>query len=233
METDFSYVDENLKRIKDNIAEAVAKYRSPGDNVTLMGVTKTQSVEAINRSVDLGVKDLGENRVQEYLSKKDGYRDGVRMHFIGHLQTNKVKYIINDMVLIHSVDSVHLAKEINRLAEKNSKVQDILIEINIGDEDTKSGIEIADTDELIAQIENMKNINLRGFMAIPPAGSDEEFLAKMQEIYEDEKQKLAGKYNIDTLSMGMSGDYVNAIKYGATIVRIGSALYGARDYSKK
>lgn len=232
METDFSWLEENYKKIKNNINDACAKCSRDPSEVTFMGVTKTVAPEIINASVDMGIDTLGENKVQEYLSKKDAYRKGVKMHFIGHLQTNKVKYIINDMVLIHSVASADLAEKIDKLAQKNGKVQDILIEVNIGDEPSKSGIATSDLDGLVEKVLTLENVNLRGFMAIPPAQNSEKYLARMQEIFENKKAELSGKCSIDTLSMGMSGDYESAVKYGATIVRIGTALYGARDYSK-
>jgi hypothetical protein len=231
MEPDLSYVGDNYRVITDRINEAKAKYRKPEEKITLIGVTKTVAPEIINYSVDLGVTDLGENRVQEYLSKKDAYRKNVNMHFIGHLQTNKVKYIINDMTLIHSVDSVKLAAEINRQAEKISKIQDILLEVNIGDENSKSGIEPKQLDLLLDEISKMSNLRVRGLMAIPPAIGSEKFLCMMQEIFEEKKKNKPDNCLMDILSMGMSGDYQKAIQYGATCVRIGTSLYGARNYS--
>lgn len=230
METDLSYVDRNYKIICGRIADAKAKYRSKDENITLVGVTKTVDPLIVNHSVDLGVKDLGENRVQEYLSKKDIYKKDVKMHFIGHLQTNKVKYIINDMSLIHSVDSLHLAKEISRQAEKADKIQNILIEINIGGENSKSGISEKELEELMCSISDLANLKIKGLMAIPPAEDSERFLCRMQELFDDIKQKKIKNCDMQILSMGMSGDYEQAIKYGATCVRLGTALYGARNY---
>lgn len=231
MAANLEVITENYKRITDRIAEAKAKYRSEKDEIMFLGVTKTVAPEIINHSVDLGIKNLGENRVQEYLSKKDFYRKNVSMHFIGHLQTNKVKYIINDMVLIHSVDSMHLAAEISRQAAKSGKVQDILIEVNIGDEQTKSGIDKNSLEELVYEAAELDNIRIKGLMCIPPASDSEKYLCSMQQIFEDMKQKKINNCSMDILSMGMSGDYENAIRYGSTCVRIGSALYGARNYN--
>ena len=147
------------------------------------------------------------------------------MHFIGHLQTNKVKYIIEDMALIHSVDSVHLAKEIDRQAARVGKVQEILIEVNIGDETSKSGIAPEQLVPLLEEVATFQNLKVKGLMTIPPAGENEKFLSKMQDLYLDIRSK-----NMDNIDMGMSGDYAKAIQYGATLVRIGSALFGARVY---
>ena len=227
---DLSYIDRNYESIVSRVRQASEKYRN-GEEISIIGVTKTVSPQAVNRSIDLGIKVLGENRVQEYLSKKDEYRKGVDVHFIGHLQSNKVKYIINDVSLIHSVDSEGLARQINSQAGKNSKIQDILLEINIGEEDSKSGIAAKDAAELCRAVLEMENLRLRGLMTIPPVGQSEKFLPRMQELFAELKIKL-GSADFDTLSMGMSGDFEEAIRYGATCVRIGTALYGARDYTK-
>ena len=175
----FGYIDENLKRIFHNVGEAKAKYRSPDDNIRIMAVTKTVAPEKVNYALSKGLDLIGENRVQEYLSKKDFY-DDAEIHFIGHLQTNKVKYIADSVSVIQSVDSLKLASEISRCAKKIGKVQDILIEVNIGGEESKSGIPADKAEELILQVSELDNINVRGMMTIPPAVDSEEFLYKMQ-----------------------------------------------------
>ncbi len=218
---------ENYKTICYNINNAKAKYRKPEDDVLLMGVTKTVPPEIINASIDLGISLLGENRVQEYLSKKDFYKPA-QVHMIGHLQTNKVKYIINEVSMIQSVGSEKLASEINRLALKNNKTMDILVEINIGSELSKSGVLPEELDELVEKISEMPAVNLRGLMTIPPVGSKEDVFEKMHGIFLEKKAKLGDSF--DTLSMGMSGDYELAVKHGSTLVRLGTALYGARKY---
>lgn len=224
----YNYLVENYKRICYNICDAKAKYRSSNDDVKLMGVTKTVPPEIVNASVDLGITLLGENRVQEFLSKKDLYNKNADVHIIGHLQTNKVKYIINEVSMIQSVDSVKLAAEINRLALKNDLVMDVLCEVNIGGEESKSGVSTDGLDELLSQISQMPGLRLRGLMTIPPVGCGEETFDKMHGIYLDKKQKYGECF--DTLSMGMSGDYELAVKHGSTLVRLGTALYGARKY---
>lgn len=230
METSFSYIEENIKRILDNIEEAKAKYRKNDEKIELIGVTKTVAPEAVNYAVSCGIKLLGENKVQEYLSKKDLYYKEADIHFIGHLQTNKVKNIISDMKLIQSVDSIKLASEINRQAERVNKVQDILIEVNIGNEESKSGIKPDTLGELLSELTSMRNIKVNGLMSIPPAGCSEEYFYRMQQLYIDISAKNVDNINMNVLSMGMSGDYQTSIKYGATMVRIGSALFGARSY---
>lgn len=229
MITNFSYIDENYKRILENVNNSIAKYRNPNDCIEIMAVTKTVQPEAINHAIGLGINVLGENRVQEYLSKKDFY-NSAKMHFIGRLQTNKVKYIINDMSLIHSIDSLKLAQEIDRLALKNGKVQDVLIEVNIANEDTKTGILPNELKIFLQEVSKYNNIKVKGLMTLPPANSGEKFLAKMQELYIDISQEKLDNIDMNILSMGTSGDYSEAIKYGSTMVRIGTALFGARKY---
>ena len=151
MDASFGYIDENLRIIRENIADAAEKYRSPGDRIRIMAVTKTVPPEAVNHAVSLGVDLLGENRVQEYQSKADAYDKSAEVQFIGHLQTNKVKYIISSVSMIQSVDSIRLAQEIDRLAVKNGLVMDVLCEVNIGGEESKSGIAPAELEGLLKE----------------------------------------------------------------------------------
>ena len=233
MNNNFSYIDENLRAINENVREAVQKYRSPEEKVRIMAVTKTVPPEAVNHAVSLGIDLLGENRVQEYLSKADYYAKSAEVHMIGHLQTNKVKYIINSVSMIQSVDSVKLAHEISRLAVANNKTMDILCEVNIGGEDSKSGIAPSELDELIEQIVTLEGIRIKGLMTIPPPSESDIFLGRMQELFNNLRAK--NKYGIspDILSMGMTHDYVQAVKFGSNLVRIGTGLFGERNYSKK
>ena len=229
MNNDLAYIDENLRIIREKCAEAKEKYRSSDDVVRIMAVTKTVAPEAINHSIELGIDLLGENRVQEYLSKVDFYNKSAEVQFIGHLQTNKVKYIINSVSMIQSVDSLKLGQEISRLAVKNGRTMDILCEVNIGGEDSKSGVAPTELNELISQLSELEGLHLRGLMTIPPPSDSDIFLGRMKELYD----KVSAQYpDMDTLSMGMTHDYAEAIKYGSTLVRIGTGLYGARDYSK-
>lgn len=224
-----AYIDENLRIIRERCAEAKAKYRSPDEEIRIMAVTKTVAPEAINHAVELGIDLLGENRVQEYLSKAELYDKSAEVQFIGHLQTNKVKYIINTVSMIQSVDSLKLGQEISRLAVKNGRVMDILCEVNIGGEDSKSGVAPAELKTLIDGLSELEGVRVRGLMTIPPPSDSDIFLGRMKELY----AKLSAEYSgMDTLSMGMTHDYAEAIRYGSTLVRIGTGLFGARDYSR-
>lgn len=227
---DFKYILENYKELCYNIENAKSKYRKSSENISMMAVTKTVEPEKINFAISQGINLLGENRVQEYLSKKDQYDKSADVHFIGHLQTNKVKYIINEVKMIQSVDSVKLAGEINRLAEKNNKIMDILIEVNIGNEESKSGVLKDNLFELINQVSEYKNISVCGLMAIPPIGSKENVFEEMHELFLKTKEMSNPNISMNTLSMGMSGDYELAIKHGSNLVRIGTKLFGARKY---
>lgn len=219
---------ENIKRIRFNVEEAKAKYRSPGDTVRIMAVTKTVPYERINAAVKEGLTLLGENRVQEYLGKKDFYDKSAEINFIGRLQSNKVKYIIDSVTMIHSVDSLKLAAEINRRAAGAGKVMDVLIEVNIGGEESKSGVSPECLEELVREASELENIRVRGLMAIPPVGRSEEAFDRMNRLFGDLKSKKIDGADLDILSMGMSADYVSAVKYGSNIVRIGSGIFGAR-----
>ncbi|MGN1133842.1 MAG: YggS family pyridoxal phosphate-dependent enzyme [Oscillospiraceae bacterium] len=223
---------ENYKDICYNIEDAKIKFNRENDNIQLMAVTKTVPADKVNFAVEQGITLLGENRVQEYLSKKDDYDKNAEVQFIGHLQTNKVKYIINDVSLIQSVDSIKLANEINRLAEKNNRIMNVLIEINIGDEISKSGVSSTELLDLIYRVSEFKNIKIKGLMAIPPVNSGEDIFEKMNNIFLDVKSKNIPDVSMDILSMGMSGDYVTAIKYGSNLIRIGTKLFGARIYKE-
>ena len=214
---------------------ALGAGRNPED-ITLMAVTKLHTVDEINEAIDAGATDIGENKVQELLSKYEDVKP-VRWHLIGHLQTNKVKQIIDKVVMIHSVDSLHLAEEINKRAGNAGLVMDILIEINVGEEETKTGIQAEELMDLAKKItDTCENVRLRGVMCIPPYGEDPEvsrkYFRETRELFE-KLQQLGlpeDRALIDTLSMGMSGDYETAVEEGSTIVRVGSAIFGKRNY---
>lgn len=221
---------ERLADIRQNIAESCAEAGRDPAEITLMAVTKTVSPELINLAVDHGVRVLGENRVQEFLSKREAYRDSAEVQFIGHLQTNKVKQIIDKVSLIQSVDSLHLAEAVNKAAGQHGIVMPVLLEVNIGGETSKSGISAEALPQLLAEVGRLKNLRAEGLMTIPPPTADEaeqmRTFSAMQQLFQ-QMQQLAP---LHTLSMGMSGDYPAAIRCGATLVRIGSALFGARYY---
>lgn len=218
---------ENYRRALFNVQEAKAKYRKSDDIVRLMVVTKTVPAEIVNTVIDCGADLLGENKVQEYLDKKDIYKPA-EVHFIGHLQSNKIKYIINSVECIHSVDSLELAKEISKAAEKNGKVMKVLAEVNIGGEESKFGFSPEKLNELVCGVSELHGIKLCGLMTIPPKGNSEAHFAKMQELFCETGEIKTENVSMDILSMGMSADYVEAIKFGSNIVRIGSGIFGAR-----
>ena len=224
---------ERLAVIRQNIAESCAEAGRQTDEVTLMAVTKTVSPELINLAVDQGVHVLGENRVQEFLSKRDDYRSSAEVQFIGHLQTNKVRQIIDKVSLIQSVDSLHLAEAISKAAEQNGIVMPVLLEVNIVGEEIKSGVSAQELPKLLEQVQKLSGIRADGLMTIPPPAADpaeqDAVFAKMAALYREMKNEAP----LSVLSMGMSGDYESAVRHGSTMVRIGSALFGARYYPPK
>lgn len=226
-------LEENLPRIRREVEE-YGKGKA-----TLLAATKTVPVDLINHAIDhMGLTCIGENRVQELLEKYDAlHKDGIEIHFIGRLQTNKVKYIIDKVSLIHSVDSEKLAREINRQAEKHGIVMDILVEVNVGREASKGGIYPEELESFLDTLANFPHIRTVGLMAIPPADAAKEetvnYFQQTYQIFVDILQKKL--HNIDryVLSMGMSDTYREALVCGANIVRVGSALFGKRYYPQK
>lgn len=231
----FECIEHNIKVIKANIAEAAIRSGRRPEDITLMAVTKTVDPVFINHAIECGIDLIGENKVQEFLSKEEFlHLDNCKVHLIGHLQTNKVKQIVGKVEMIQSVDSLKLAKEINKYSSQAGIITDCLIEVNIGDEESKTGINISQVYEIINEIRSMDNIRVRGLMAIPPICEDEEtlngYFSKMNDLFIDIRQKNIDNVSMDILSMGMSSDYVNAILNGANLVRVGSSLFGPRIY---
>lgn len=225
---------DNYKRIRDNISQAAIKANRDENDVRLMCVTKTVEAQYINPVLDLGADLIGENRVQEYLGKKDElHLNGVEKHLIGHLQTNKVKQIVGEVDMIESVDSVKLAKEISNQSVKKGVVTNILIEVNVGKEESKSGIYMESLEELLLEIAQMPSIKIKGLMTIPPICDDvqvRKYFETMHQSFIDIRDKKFNNIDMDILSMGMSGDYEAAVLEGSNIVRVGSAIFGARKY---
>jgi len=225
-------VSENILKIKQKIWEVCQKVGRNPDEITIVAVTKTVPVEKIKEAINAGIYDIGENRVQELLEKRNSL-ENVRWHFVGHLQTNKVKYIVNFIHLIHSVDSLKLALEIDKRAEKINRPVDVLIEVNTSGEKTKYGVKPEETIEIVKQIsENCKFVHIKGLMTLAAYSPDPENarpMFKMLKNLSDEIAKLNLK-NVEMkhLSMGMSNDYWIAFEEGATIVRIGTAIFGPR-----
>ena len=232
----FSVITENVKIINERIHEAALKSgRSAGD-ISLLAVTKTVDSVFINHALDnCGINLIGENRVQEFLSKKDElHLENKEVHLIGHLQTNKVKQIVEHVNMIESVDSVRLAKEISKECVKINKEMDILVEVNVGMENSKFGIDSVLLGEFLGEIGEIPNIHVKGLMAIPPICETslevKRFFSNMYKMFLDIRAKKLDNISMQTLSMGMSGDYVEAIEEGATEVRVGSSLFGKRVY---
>lgn len=232
----FISISENLKRIRDEINEAAVKSGRSFDDVKLMAVTKTVEVKYINYAItDCGIDLIGENKVQEFLSKKDELMlDGVEKHLIGHLQTNKVKKIVPYVDMIQSVDSFRLAKAISDEAAKINRTMDVLLEINIGDEESKTGFDKAAFIESLCEISELPSIKVKGLMTIPPICDNpaeaEKYFATMSDFYNEIKEGNYSNFDFNILSMGMSGDYKEAIIHGSNLVRIGSSIFGARIY---
>ncbi|MCI8652599.1 MAG: YggS family pyridoxal phosphate-dependent enzyme [Angelakisella sp.] len=228
-------VRQNLREIQDRIAAAArASGREPGE-VQLMAVTKTVPPELINAAWEEGVRLFGENRVQELLEKADRYAFGPeQIHFIGTLQTNKVRQLMGRVSCIQSVNSLHLAREIQKRAEAQGIVLDVLLEINIGGEDSKTGMDFGQLDEILENIASFSALQVKGLMCIPPFGEDpletERYFERMHKIFVDIKDKKIDNISMETLSMGMTGDYELAIRQGSNLVRVGTGIFGRRKY---
>lgn len=228
-------VYENYKEIAaivDNTCTSCGRNR---DEVTLIAVSKTKPVELLQKAYNAGARDFGENKVQEIRDKYDKLPEDIRWHMIGHLQTNKVKYIADKVHMIHSVDSVKLALEINKQALKVNRVIPVLIEVNIADEDSKFGVKPSECEALIREINNLSGIIVKGLMAVPPfvdnAEDNRQYFKALKQLSVDIMQKNIDNVFMDFLSMGMSGDYTVAIEEGANLVRVGTSIFGERDYS--
>lgn len=229
----FADIEYNLAHIRENIAKAAQLSGRSESDVKLMAVTKTVEPVYINHAIECGIDLIGENKVQEYLGKKPSLLP-CEAHLIGHLQTNKVRQIVGEVSMIQSVDSVRLAKEIAKRSLLNGITTDILAEINVGDEDSKSGIEWDSAEEILAEISEIEGVRLCGLMAIPPICENSlqarSFFSKMRRLFVDIQSKKLDNTSINILSMGMSSDYADAILEGATLVRVGTSLFGRRVY---
>lgn len=230
-------IRENIDAVNRIKGEAAVKSGRKAEDVLLCAVTKTRTAEEINEAIDAGITDIGENKVQEIMDKFDSVRP-VRWHLIGHLQTNKVKYIIDKVSMIHSVDSLHLAQEIDKRAAQHGITMDILIQVNSAQEESKFGISTDETEGMIRDIlDKCPDIRIRGLMCIAPFAENPEdvrvYFAQVKKLYDEygsiEHKNLDFKY----LSMGMSHDYEVAISEGSNLIRVGTAIFGERDYSKK
>lgn len=229
------WFDQNFSVVKENINKVCAKIGKNPEEIILLAATKTVPSAVINHAIDCGINYIGENRVQEFLLKKDDLKKTAHRHFIGHLQTNKVKDIVDEVEMIQSVHSVKLAKEIDKQCQKRGKVMDILLEVNIGNEDSKSGFKAEEITSVIEEISKLSNVRIKGLMTIPPICETDEkssqYFAEMYKLFIDIRAKKLDNVNILYLSMGMSDDYVEAIRNGANIIRLGTCLFGQRNYN--
>ena len=228
-------IAENLNKIKDRIAAAARRAGRDPSEITLISVSKTKPIETLNLAYDAGVREFGENKVQEMTAKHEQLPTDIKWHMIGHLQRNKVKYLADYVTLIHSVDSYRLAEEISVFGQKKKRVIPILIEVNVADEATKFGVLRDDVEELVREISSLSGVKIMGLMTVAPYVDDPEenrpYFAILKQLSVDIASKNIDNVCMDVLSMGMTGDFEVAIEEGATMVRVGTGIFGARNYS--
>ena len=229
-------IAENIARVRANIAAAAREAGREASEVTLVGASKMNDAEACRAAIAAGIDALGENREQEMTKKLAEHAyDGAPLHFIGHLQRNKVKNVVGKVALLESVGSLELLAAVNKQAEKLQIVQDILLEVNIGGEAAKSGFAPEAVSEAASHAKELSHVRVRGLMTIPPASATQAenmvYFQKVHALYVDINQKMYDN-KLDYLSMGMSGDFADAIRAGSNMVRVGTAIFGARDYTK-
>lgn len=229
-----SNISNNIESVKQLMSEAKSKAKYD-NNCQLIAVSKTKPVEMLQDAYDAGMRDFGENKVQEITEKYDKLPKDIRWHMIGHLQTNKVKYIADKVYMIHSVESVKLAEEISKRALSVSRVIPVLVEINIGDEESKFGLNYNDVIPFLNQINHLEGIKISGLMCVAPYTENAEdnrvYFEKLRQLSVDITNKNMDNISMDILSMGMTGDYQIAIEEGATYVRVGTGIFGERNYS--
>ncbi len=227
-------VGDKYRQVLSQVKESAVYSNRKEDDVTLIAVSKTKPVELLQEVYDAGARDFGENKVQEILAKYDKLPADIRWHMIGHLQTNKVKYIADKVYMIHSVDSVKLAEVISKEAVKVGRIIPILIEVNVAGEESKFGIAPKECENLIRQIHHLEGIAVRGLMTIAPFVEDgeqnREHFKSLKQLSVDIMQKNIDNVSMDFMSMGMSGDYRTAIEEGADLVRVGTSIFGEREY---
>lgn len=228
-------IAENLRVVRSKIENACSRSERKPEDVTLIAVSKTKPVEMLKEAYDQGCRHFGENKVQELIDKYDVLPDDIKWHMIGHLQRNKVKYIVGKVYMIHSVDSLRLAEEISREALKKNVTVSILIEVNVAGEDTKFGVSPLETEELVRRIAILPGIAIKGLMTIAPYVDDPEdnrqHFAALKQLSVDISKKNIDNVSMNVLSMGMTGDYAVAIEEGAVYVRVGTGIFGERQYA--
>ena len=229
-------VKEQLEEVEQRITAACERAGRKRDDVTLIAVSKTKPVEVLQEAYDAGVRIFGENKVQELIDKYEVLPKDIQWHMIGHLQRNKVKYVADKVALIHSVDSFRLAKTIDQEGEKIGRVIPLLIEVNVAQEETKFGVSVEDTLPLISEISTLSHVEIRGLMTIAPYVEDPEenrpVFRKLKQLSVDIKDKNMNNVYMDILSMGMTNDYQVAVEEGATLVRVGTGIFGERNYAQ-
>jgi pyridoxal phosphate enzyme (YggS family) len=229
-------IKNNIEAIKKEIEGICLKSGKNPDDITIIAVTKTVDTDRINYAVDCGMTNLGENKVQEIMDKYEPVNKNVKWHLIGHLQTNKVKYIIDKVELIHSVDSVKLAEEISKKALKNNLIKEVLVQVNVAKEESKFGIDIEEVISFVKTIAAFENIRVKGLMTIAPYDENPEnvrpIFRQLRQKFDELAQMNIPNTDMKYLSMGMSNDYAIAIEEGANMVRIGTAIFGKRNYNK-
>lgn len=226
----------NIRSNIEYVNEQIAKANSVNNtNARLIAVSKTKPVEMLKEAYDAGIRDFGENKVQEIIEKYDQLPNDIRWHMIGHLQTNKVKYIADKVFMIHSIESVKLAEEVSKRAISHNRTIPVLIEVNIGNEESKFGLNLEQVEDFILSIHELTGIKICGLMCVAPYTDNAEdnriYFKKLKQLSVDIMSKNIDNVSMDILSMGMSGDYVIALEEGATYVRVGTVLFGERDYS--
>lgn len=226
-------IPENLKQVNANILAACQRAGRNAEEVTLTAVSKTKPVEMLQEAYDAGQRVFGENKVQEIMDKYDQLPHDIEWHMIGHLQRNKVKYIVDKVALIHSVDSYRLAETIEEEAAKKNITVSVLIEVNVAEEDSKFGVHVSEVEELLMQIKDFPHIRVKGLMTIAPfvddAEENREVFQKLKQLSVDIADKNMNNVTMNVLSMGMTGDYTVAVEEGATMVRVGTGIFGGRS----
>lgn len=227
---------ENLENVEEKIQEACRRSGRKREDITLIAVSKTKPIETLQHAYDLGVRVFGENKVQELSEKYDALPDDIHWHMIGHLQRNKIKYIIGKTELIHSVDSLRLAEAIEKEAAKRNLTADVLMEVNIAREESKFGLLPEEVDEFIEKVQKLPHLQVKGLMTIAPfvenPEENREVFAQLKKLSVDIATKNAHNITMSILSMGMTNDYQIAIEEGATMIRVGTGIFGARDYAQ-
>jgi len=235
MDEKLDFIKRNLETVMERIERAAQRSGRNAKDIKLIAVTKTVEPERILRIIDEGILDLGENRVQELTKKYDKINRECNWHLIGHLQTNKVKYILDKVKLIHSVDRIELAQEINKRAQRHGITIDVLVQVNVSGEESKFGVSLEGAQELVEKINHLSHLKTRGFMTIAPFAEDPERIryvfSKLRDFSIDIRKEKLDNRSMDILSMGMSNDFEVAIEEGSNMVRIGTALFGKRNYT--